>query len=143
QPAEEGAPEGEEGGAKLMLEEGLFDDFRPDAVFGLHVFSTVNADQLAVRAGPTMAASDTFDLRVIGRQTHGSRPWGAVDPAVAWAQSDTRAQPTDGRQMNTSHQPAVLTSGTIHVGVRHSLIPGEGMLTGTIRTSDDDMRTDI
>ncbi|NLB58757.1 MAG: amidohydrolase, partial [Gammaproteobacteria bacterium] len=86
QPAEEGAPEGEEGGAKLMLEEGIFERFQPDAVFGLHVFSTLNADQLAVRAGPTMAASDTFDMRVIGRQTHGSRPWGGVDPVIAAAQ---------------------------------------------------------
>lgn len=143
QPAEEGAPEGEEGGAKLMLEEGLFDDFRPDAVFGLHVFSTLNADQLAVRAGPTMAASDTFDMRVIGRQTHGSRPWGGVDPVVAAAQIVTQAQAIVSRQMDISHQPAVLTFGTIHGGIRHNIIPDEVMLTGTIRTFDDDMRTDI
>lgn len=143
QPAEEGAPEGEEGGAKLMLEEGIFEGFRPDAVFGLHVFSTLNADTLAVRAGPTMAASDTFDMRVIGRQTHGSRPWGGVDPVVAAAQIVTQAQAIVSRQMDISHQPAVLTFGTIHGGIRHNIIPDEVELTGTIRTFDDAMRTDI
>ena len=143
QPAEEGAPEGEEGGAKLMLEEGIFERFQPDAVFGLHVFSTLNADQLAVRAGPTMAASDTFDMRVIGRQTHGSRPWGGVDPVIAAAQIVTQAQAIVSRQMDISHQPVVLTFGTIHGGVRHNIIPDDVELTGTIRTFDDDMRTDI
>ena len=143
QPAEEGAPEGEEGGAKLMLEEGIFERFRPDAVFGLHVFSTLNADRLAVRAGPTMAASDTFDMRVIGRQTHGSRPWGGVDPIIAAAQIVSQAQAIVSRQMDISHQPVVLTFGTIHGGVRHNIIPDDVELTGTIRTFDDAMREDI
>lgn len=143
QPAEEGPPEGEEGGAKLMLEEGIFDRFRPDAVFGLHAFSSLNADQLAVRAGPTMAASDTFGMRVIGRQTHGSRPWGGVDPIIAAAQIISQAQAIVSRQVDISHQPAVLTFGTIHGGVRHNIIPGEVELTGTIRTFDEDMRADI
>jgi amidohydrolase len=74
QPSEEGAPGKEEGGASLMLKEGLFKDFRPDAVFGLHVFSTVQVGQIAVRSGPEMAASDRFNITVHGRQTHGSRP---------------------------------------------------------------------
>ncbi|MGO1892426.1 MAG: amidohydrolase, partial [Luteimonas sp.] len=143
QPAEEGPPEGEEGGARLMLEEGIFDDFRPDAVFGLHAFSTLNADQLAVRAGPTMAASDTFALRVIGRQTHGSRPWGGVDPVVAASQIVSQAQTIVSRQMDISHQPAVLTFGTINGGIRHNIIPDDVALTGTIRTFDDAMREDI
>ena len=143
QPAEEGAPEGEEGGAKLMLEEGIFERFRPDAVFGLHVFSTLNADQLAVRSGPTMAASDTFDMRIIGRQTHGSRPWGGVDPIIAAAQIVSQAQAIVSRQMDISHQPVVLTFGTIHGGVRHNIIPDDVELTGTIRTFDDAMREDI
>ena len=85
QPAEEGPPVGEEGGASLMLAQGLFDGFKPEAVFGLHVFSTVPAGQIAVRSGPLMAASDRFTIKVVGRQTHGSRPWGGVDPIVAAA----------------------------------------------------------
>src|SRR5690606_8162776 len=143
QPAEEGAPEGEEGGAKLMLEEVIFERFRPAAVFGLHVFSTLNADQLAERSGPTMAASDTFDMRIIGRQTHGSRPWGGVDPIIAAAQIVSQAQAIVSRQMDISHQPVVLTFGTIHGGVRHNIIPDDVELTGTIRTFDDAMREDI
>ncbi|MBL2545401.1 amidohydrolase, partial [Klebsiella pneumoniae] len=75
----------EEGGAALMLKEGLFADFKPEAVFGLHVFSSVQAGQIAVRGGPLMAASDRFGIKVIGRQTHGSAPWNGVDPIVATA----------------------------------------------------------
>ena len=79
QPAEEGAPPPEEGGAALMLKEGLFKDFKPEAVFGLHVFSSVQAGQIAVRGGPLMAASDRFTIKVSGRQTHGSAPWNGID----------------------------------------------------------------
>ena len=85
QPAEEGPPDGEEGGAEEMLAQGLFQDFQPEAVFGLHVFSTLNAGQIGVREGPLMAASDRFNIVVQGRQTHGSRPWGGIDPVVAAA----------------------------------------------------------
>ena len=85
QPAEEGPPVGEEGGASLMLAQGLFDGLKPEAVFGLHVFSTVPAGQIAVRSGPLMAASDRFTIKVVGRQPHGSRPWVGVDPIVAAA----------------------------------------------------------
>src|SRR5690606_13687855 len=85
QPAEEGPPDGEEGGAEEMLAQGIFERFRPEAVFGLHVFSTLNAGQVGFRSGPLMAASDRFNIVVKGRQTHGSRPWGGIDPIVAAA----------------------------------------------------------
>src|SRR5699024_9050809 len=97
----------------------------------------------AVRAGPTMAASDSFDIRVIGRQTHGSRPWGGVDPVVAAAQIVSQAQAIVSRQMDISHQPAVLTFGTIHGGIRHNIIPDDVMISRTIRTCEEHMSSDI
>ena len=110
QPAEEGAPEGEEGGAGLMLKEGVFADFKPEAVFGLHVFSTVPAGQIAVRSGPLMAASDRFSIKVVGRQTHGSRPWGGVDPIVAAADLVGTAQTIVSRRTDLAKLPAVVTT---------------------------------
>ncbi len=143
QPAEEGAPEGEEGGAGLMLKEGVFADFRPEAIFGLHVFSTLNADTIGVRAGPTMAASDRFGMKVIGRQTHGSRPWGGVDPIIAAAQIVNQSQAIVSRQMDISAQPVVLSFGAINGGIRYNIIPDSVELVGTIRTFDEDMRADV
>ncbi len=143
QPAEEGPPDGERGGAPLMLEQGLFADFKPDAVFGLHVFSTLNAGQIGVRAGPTMAASDRFELTVKGRQTHGSRPWSGADPIVATAQIIGNAQAIVSRQMDISKQPVVVTFGAIKGGVRHNIIPDQVNTIGTIRTFDEGMRQDV
>lgn len=143
QPAEEGAPEGEEGGAPLMLKQGVFREFKPDAVFGLHVFSSLNAGQIGVRAGPTMAASDRFEITVKGRQTHGSRPWGGVDPIVAAAEIIGNAQTIVSRQMDISKQPVVVTFGAIKGGVRHNIIPDEVQTIGTIRTFDAGMRQDV
>lgn len=143
QPAEEGPPEGEEGGAPLMLKQGVFRDFKPDAVFGLHVFSSLNAGQIGVRAGPTMAASDRFEITVKGRQTHGSRPWGGVDPIVATAEIVGNAQTIVSRQMDISKQPVVVTFGAIKGGVRHNIIPDQVQTIGTIRTFDEGMRQDV
>lgn len=143
QPAEEGPPDGERGGAPLMLEQGLFADFKPDAVFGLHVFSTLNAGQIGVRAGATMAASDRFELTVKGRQTHGSRPWGGVDPILATAQIIGNAQAIVSRQMDISKQPVVVTFGAIKGGVRHNIIPDQVQTIGTLRTFDEGMRQDV
>jgi amidohydrolase len=123
QPAEEGPPPGEEGGAKLMLDEGLFADFRPDAMFGLHVFSTLNSDTIGVRSGPLMAASDRFNITVKGRQTHGSRPWGGVDPIVAAADLVTTAQTVVSRRTDIARLPAVLTFGVFRGGIRNNIIP--------------------
>ncbi|MFD1042197.1 amidohydrolase [Pseudoxanthomonas kaohsiungensis] len=143
QPAEEGPPVGEEGGASLMLAQGLFDGFKPEAVFGLHVFSTVPAGQIAVRSGPLMAASDRFSIKVVGRQTHGSRPWGGVDPIVAAADLVGTAQTIVSRRTDLAKLPAVVTFGAIKGGIRYNIIPDDVEMVGTIRTFDEGMRQKI
>jgi amidohydrolase len=140
QPAEEGPPDGETGGADQMLAEGIFKSFKPEAVFGLHVFSTLNAGQLGYRSGPLMAASDRFNIVVKGRQTHGSRPWGGVDPIVAAAEIVTSAQNIVSRRQNLTKQPIVVSFGAINGGIRYNIIPDSVELVGTIRTFDDGMR---
>jgi amidohydrolase len=143
QPAEEGPPDGEEGGAEEMLAQGLFEEFRPEAVFGLHVFSTINAGQIGVRGGPLMAASDRFNIVVRGRQTHGSRPWGGIDPIVAAADVVGTAQSIVSRRQNISKQPVVVSFGAIRGGIRYNIIPDSVELVGTIRTFDEDMRQQV
>ncbi len=143
QPAEEGPPDGEEGGAEEMLRQGIFDRFKPEAVFGLHVFSTLNAGQVGYRSGPLMAASDRFNIVVKGRQTHGSRPWGGVDPIVAAADIIGTAQTIVSRRQNISRQPVVVTFGAIKGGIRYNIIPDEVELVGTIRTFDEGMRAQV
>jgi len=143
QPSEEGAPGNEEGGAALMLKEGLFRDFKPDAMFGLHVFSSVQAGKIAVRGGPLMAASDRFSIKVIGRQTHGSAPWNGIDPIVASADLIGAAQTVVSRRANISRQPAVLSFGAIKGGIRYNIIPDDVEMVGTIRTFDEGMRQQI
>ncbi len=143
QPAEEGAPPPEEGGAALMLKQGLFRDFKPEAVFGLHVFSTVQAGKIAVRSGPLMAASDRFGITVTGRQTHGSAPWNGVDPIVATADLIGTAQTIVSRRTNIAKLPAVVTFGAIKGGIRYNIIPDDVEMVGTIRTFDPAMRTQI
>lgn len=140
QPAEEGAPTGEEGGASLMLKDGLFADFKPDAVFGMHVVSWLNAGTVGVRSGPAMASSDTFEVVVHGRQTHGAMPWNGVDPIVTAAQIVTDAQTIVSRRLNIGLLPAVLTFGTIHGGTRFNIVPDTVALQGTLRTFDAGMR---
>ncbi|GAA5067101.1 M20 family metallopeptidase [Lysobacter panacisoli] len=143
QPSEEGAPDGEEGGASLMLEEGLFKDFKPEAMFGLHVFSTLQVGQIGVRQGPLMAASDKFTIKVKGRQTHGSRPWGGIDPIVAAADVVGTAQTIVSRRTDIAKLPAVVSFGAIKGGIRYNIIPDEVELVGTIRTFDEGMRQRI
>jgi amidohydrolase len=143
QPAEEGAPGNEEGGASLMLKEGLFADFKPEAVFGLHVFSSVPAGKIAVRGGPLMAASDRFSIKVTGRQTHGSAPWNGIDPIVAAADLIGTAQTVVSRRANIAKQPAVLSFGAIKGGIRYNIIPDDVEMVGTIRTFDEGMRQQI
>ncbi|MBX3712264.1 MAG: amidohydrolase [Lysobacter sp.] len=140
QPAEEGPPDGEEGGAEEMLKQGIFRDFTPEAVFGLHVFSTLNAGKVGYRSGPAMAASDRFNIVIQGRQTHGSRPWGGVDPIVAAADVIGSAQTIVSRRQNISKQPVVVTFGAIKGGIRYNIIPDSVELVGTIRTFDEGMR---
>ena len=140
QPAEEGAPEGEEGGAKEMLAQGVFGDFRPDAVFGLHVTSSLGVGRIAVRPGPLMAGSNSFEITVKGRQTHGSRPWNGVDPVVAAADLVTTAQSIVSRRTDITRLPVVVTFGAVKGGIRHNIIPDQVELIGTIRSFDDGMR---
>ena len=143
QPAEEGPPDGENGGAEEMLAQGIFERFKPEAVFGLHVFSTLNVGQVGYRSGPMMAASDRFNIVIKGRQTHGSRPWGGVDPIVAAADVVGTTQSIVSRRLNISKQPAVVSFGAIHGGIRYNIIPDQVELIGTIRTFDEDMRQQI
>jgi len=143
QPSEEGAPTGEEGGAALMLKEGLFKDFKPDAMFGMHVFSTLQAGKIGVRQGPLMAASDRFNITIKGRQTHGSRPWGGIDPIVAAAELIGSAQSIVSRRTDIARLPAVVSFGAIHGGIRYNIIPDQVELIGTVRTFDEGMRQAI
>jgi len=143
QPAEEGAPVGEEGGAELMLKEGLFEKYKPDAIFGLHVGLNMPYGTIALRRGPLMAAVDTLTIDVRGRQTHGARPWGGVDPIVTSAQIINGLQTIVSRQVNITKAPAIVTIGKITGGVRHNIIPDEVELWGTIRTFDPRMRDQI
>lgn len=147
QPAEEGAPEGEEGGAELMLEEGLFADLiaenEPEKVFGIHVWAGFPTGHVGYRKGPLMASSDQFEIKVKGKQTHGSTPWAGVDPIVTSAQIINNAQTIISRRTNITKAPAVLSFGIVEGGVRNNIIPDEVTLIGTIRNFDMDIREDI
>ncbi len=143
QPAEEGAPGDEEGGAELMLKEGLFERYKPEVVFGIHVWSADTVGEIAYREGPLMASSDRFEIRVNGKQTHGSRPWGGVDPIVAAGQIIVNTQTIVSRQIDITKAPAVVSFGIVEGGVRNNIIPDEVYLEGTIRNFDMDNRAKI
>jgi amidohydrolase len=143
QPAEEGPPPGEEGGAKMMIQEGALQDPTPNAIFGLHVTSRLNVGQLGYRPGPTMASSDRFSITVHGRQTHGAAPWLGVDPIVTSAQVILGLQTVVSRGIDISREPAVVTVGMIRGGVRENIIPDSVEMRGTIRTFDEAMRDDV
>ena len=143
QPAEEGAPAGEEGGAELMLKEGLFKKYKPEVVFGMHVGLNMPGGTIAVRPGPAMASVDILEIKVTGKQTHGARPWGGVDPIVTSAQIINALQTIVSRQTNITKAPAIVTIGKIDGGVRHNIIPDEVLLWGTIRNFDMNIRDDI
>ena len=142
QPAEEGPPPGERGGAALMIEERVLEDPAPDAIFGLHV-GPAPGGSLGYRAGGAMAAADALTITVRGRQTHGSSPWAGVDPIIVSAQIMTALQLIPSRQLDVTAAPAVVTIGSIHGGVRGNIIPDDVVLTGTIRTFDREMRDDL
>jgi amidohydrolase len=143
QPAEEGAPEGEEGGAELMVKEGALDNPKVDAVFGLHVGARLAAGEIGVRPGSLLAAVDSFAIKVRGRQTHGAYPWLGVDPIVVSSQIVLGLQTIASRQLDSSLAPAILTVGAIHGGVRTNIIPEEVEMIGTIRSLDAKMRDEI
>ncbi|MDP4910547.1 MAG: amidohydrolase [Pseudomonadales bacterium] len=140
QPAEEGPPEGEEGGADMMIKAGVLADV--DAIFGLHVFPSA-LGSIAYRSGGTMASSDSFRIKVKGRQTHGAVPWGGVDPIVVAAQIVLGLQTIPSRQLDSTLTPSIITVGKIQGGVRSNIIPDEVEMLGTIRTFDNHVRQDI
>ncbi|TAA43617.1 amidohydrolase [Corallincola spongiicola] len=143
QPAEEGAPEGEEGGAALMLKQGLFEKHQPVAVFGQHVTSTLPAGVIGYRSGPAMASADRFKITVHGKQTHGSRPWGGVDPIVVSSQIVMAVQTIASRQVDVTKAPSVISFGVIDGGIRNNIIPDSVELIGTIRNFDMGIREQI
>jgi amidohydrolase len=142
QPAEEGAPAGERGGAALMIEEGALDDPRPSAIFGLHVFP-FPAGEIRYRPGGIMAAADAFRIVVRGRQTHGALPWAGIDPIVIASQIVLGLQTITSRQVDLTTAPAIVTVGAINGGLRFNIIPDSVVMLGTIRTFDKAMRNDI
>jgi amidohydrolase len=142
QPAEEGVPTGERGGAELMIEEGVLENPRPGAIFGLHVFP-FPVGEIRYRPGGTMASSDAFRVVVRGRQTHGAQPWAGIDPIVVAAQIVVGLQTIVSRQVDVTAAPAIVTVGAINGGVRYNIIPDSLVMIGTIRTFDAAVRRDI
>jgi len=143
QPAEEGAPLGEEGGAELMLKEGIFKRHKPDVAFGLHITSGLPSGVIGYRSGPAMASSDRFEITVHGKQTHGSTPWNGVDPISSAAQIVSGVNHIVSRQINITKEPAIVSFGKISGGVRNNIIPEKVELVGTIRNFDMDNRAQI
>lgn len=142
QPAEEGPPAGEEGGAPLMVKEGVLKTPKVDAIFGLHAFPGP-VGTLVWRPGPMMAASDRFEIKLKGRQAHGSMPWLGIDMSSLTADIVTSFNQIAARQINVSKTPTVLTIATLNGGLRYNIIPDDMTMTGTLRTFDPAMRTDV
>lgn len=140
QPAEEGAPLGEEGGAALMIKQGLIDKYGIQVMYGLHISSVVDAGTITYKPLGTMAAADQFSIKVKGKQVHGSRPWSGVDPIVTAAQIILGLQTIVSRQLDLTNEAAVITVGKISGGVRNNIIPEEVEMIGTIRTLDTEMQ---
>jgi amidohydrolase len=140
QPAEEGAPPGEEGGASLMVKEGVLQNPRPQAIFGLHTFSEMAVGDIAYSEGPALSAADSWEVKITGRQAHGARPELSIDPIVTAAQFVQALQTIRSRSFS-GLEPGVVTVGTIHGGQRLNIIPAEVTLTGTIRTFKSEMST--
>lgn len=143
QPAEEGILTNESRGARLMLEEGIWAQRKPEAVFGIHVGINQPAASISVKPGPLMAAADPFKITVKGKQTHGAQPWGGVDPVVVASQIVLGLQTIVSRQVNVTLAPSIISVGRIQGGVRNNVIPESVELEGTIRTFDQAMREQI
>ena len=135
QPAEEGPPAGEHGGALMMVEEGAFENPRPDVVFGLHVMPAP-VGTIGWRSGGMMASADSFSIVVNGRQTHGAMPWAGIDPIVIASQIVMGLQTIPSRQLDATLSPSIVSVGSIHGGVRSNIIPESVEMTGTLRTFD-------
>lgn len=140
QPAEEGPPPGEEGGAKLMIKEGVLENPKVDAIFGLHLRSAVEVGQIHYKPGGAMAAVERFVINVKGKQTHGAAPWLGVDPILISAKIIDGLQTIISRESKLINEAAVITVGKITAGVRFNIIPESAELIGTVRTLDPDMK---
>lgn len=140
QPAEEGAPPGEEGGAKMMIAEGVLENPKVDAIFGLHIGSGQPVNTIGYKSGGTMAAVNSFEINVKGKQSHGSRPWGGIDPIMASVKIIDGLQTLVSREMPLTQEAVVLSIGKITSGVRSNIIPESAQIIGTLRTLDYDMQ---
>ena len=143
QPAEEGPPGTEEGGAPLMIKEGVMDNPKVEAIFGLHINSQTEIGKIKYKSGATMASSDWFTVRIKGKQSHGSQPWSGIDPIVVAAQIIEGFQTIVSRQEDLTKAPVVITVGKIQGGVRANIIPEELTMEGTIRTLDAAMQKEV
>lgn len=142
QPAEEGPPPGETGGAEQMVKENVLENPKVDAIFGLHVFP-FSVGQIVYRPGALMASTDSFVIKIKGKQTHGAIPWGGIDPIVTGSQIVMALQTIISRSVNITEAPAVVTIGRFTAGNRANIIPDEAELEGTIRAFDENVRKDI
>ncbi|EAR01482.1 amidohydrolase [Maribacter sp. HTCC2170] len=140
QPAEEGAPPGEEGGAELMVKEGVLENPKVDAIFGLHINSATPVGYIGYKPGGTMAAVNSFDIKVKGKQTHGSQPWSGVDPILISAKIIDGLQTIISREAKLTNEAAVISIGKISGGVRSNIIPESVDMIGTLRTLDNGMK---
>lgn len=143
QPSEEGPPEGEEGGAALMVKEGVMENPKVDAIFGMHIESWIPAGDIQYKSGAFMASAHQFTVKVKGKSTHGSQPWLGIDPISISAQIIEAFQHIVGRQMDLTTAPVVITVAKFNSGVRFNIIPEEAMLEGTLRTLDSKMLIDV
>jgi amidohydrolase len=140
QPAEEGAWPAPQWGAKLMISEGVLENPKVDAIFGLHVWSSMPSGLIGLRPGPVMASSDFLRITVTGKQTHAAAPWAGIDPITVSSQIILGLQTVASRQVNILGTPSVVSIGTIDGGDRNNIIPDEVVMTGTIRTYDPEVR---
>jgi amidohydrolase len=143
QPAEEGPPKGEEGGASLMVKEGVLDNPKVDVIMGMHIQSISKLGTISYKPEGMMAASDWFSIKVQGRQAHGAAPWMGVDPITISAQIITALQTIVSRQSDLTKEAVVITVGRINAGVRENIIPEQATMAGTIRTLDKNMQKDV
>ena len=143
QPAEEGPPKGEDGGAKMMIAEGALQNPAVDAVVGLHISQGEEVGHASVRPLGLMASAQRFDVEIMGSQTHGARPWAGVDPIVVGAQIVNGLQTIVSRQVDITQHPVVVTVGQFEAGVRNNIVPETARLSGTIRTFDPEVRAQV
>ena len=142
QPAEEGPPEGENGGAKMMLEEGIFERYNPEVIFGLHVGNGPHG-YVGLTPGPAMAAASAYRIKIKGVQAHGSRPWDSIDPIMATSQLIEGLNTIVSRRINIINNPAVVSVGIVKAGTRNNIIPEDSEIMGTIRTFDPKLRAQV